>query len=361
MSTPVDSQTAKPAPVTPKMHTGERPLPSLEPARYESSNGLVIYKLPVMAFPGHVTNCYLALADKLTLIDTGSGIPESNKSMLTAFENVRTKFGEKCDLPDVKRVILTHGHIDHFGGLNFVSEKSGAEVGIHLLDMSTIRDFQERLIVSSRNLQVYLSHAGLDEATVKDYVERNKWSKHMFKAQPVDFTFDEEDVVGGTFEIFHAPGHCPGQVVMRCGDVLFTADHVLARTTPNQSPESIIHYNGLGHYFGALKKVRKFEGIRLALGGHEEEMHDLQGRIDGIVAFHETRLARTLEICSEPKSIKQIAAELFPKARDYHIILALFEAGAHVEYLHERGKLVVENIEEVERESNPVLRYQRAD
>jgi hypothetical protein len=39
-------------------------------------------------------------------------------------------------------------------------------------------------------------------------------------------------------------------------------------------------------------------------------------------------------------------------------LLALTEVGAHVEYLYERGALRVLNIDQVERETNPPLRYQ---
>jgi hypothetical protein len=41
-------------------------------------------------------------------------------------------------------------------------------------------------------------------------------------------------------------------------------------------------------------------------------------------------------------------------------LLALEEAGAHVEFLYERGDLAVVNLDEVEREINPPLRFVRA-
>ena len=36
------------------------------------------------------------------------------------------------------------------------------------------------------------------------------------------------------------------------------------------------------------------------------------------------------------------------------------EAGAHVEYLYQRGELVAENVGELESEQDPVVRYVRA-
>lgn len=45
------------------------------------------------------------------------------------------------------------------------------------------------------------------------------------------------------------------------------------------------------------------------------------------------------------------------KQGDYHVLLAFLDAGAHVEYLYERGRLEVANYAEIERASNPVLQY----
>lgn len=325
--------------------------------QYRSSGGTRVYLFPVQAFPGHITNCYLVFDDELTLIDSGSGTRESNDTLVECFRELRDQFGEKVDLADLERVIITHGHIDHFGGLNFLVEKTRARIGIHELDLSTVQNFQERLIVSSRNLQIFLGRAGLNREDVAHHIERNKWSKNVFEATPVDFTFDDGETLNGGYRVYHTPGHCPGQVCLQLDDIMFTADHVLERITPNQSPEFIIRYNGIGHYYDALKKIRDLEGIRIGLGGHEGEIHDVRARVNEIIRFHDARLERTLEICREPKTIDQVAREMFPRARDYHVLLALTEAGAHVEYLHERGRLVLTNIEAVETDFFPVLIY----
>ena len=70
------------------------------------------------------------------------------------------------------------------------------------------------------------------------------------------------------------------------------ADHILARTTPHQSPESITAYTGLGHYLESLQEDRRVEGSALALGGHEEPIEDVYQRIDGIRASHQRKLER---------------------------------------------------------------------
>jgi len=329
-------------------------------ARYETSAGTVVYKLPIEAFPNHVTNCYLILDDAVTLIDAASGWEKSNAELKDIFDTLRSEFGEAVTLADVGRLIFTHGHIDHFGGLNFVVKEANPEVGIHALDASVLKNFDERLIVATKNLQVYLQRAGVSDKNIEKLLALHKWSKGTFHASKVDFTFEEGPIAGTNLYAHHTPGHCPGQCCLQLDDILFTADHVLSHTTPTQSPEFIYRYTGLGHYFESLQKIRNVDDVRLGLGGHEDDMNDVPRRAADIVAFHQRRLEKTLNLCDEPKSIQTISKELFGERKDYHVLLAFLETGAHVEYLYERGQLTVSNIDEIEDAPNPVLLYCKA-
>lgn len=327
--------------------------------RYETAGGTVVYKLPVQAFPNHYTNCYLVMDDAVTLIDTGSSYDESIRTLEQCFVSLKDEFGEKVTLGDLGRVILTHGHIDHFGGVIDVLEKGRPQIGIHALDVSVLKNFKERLIVTSHNLKIYLDRAGVSSEQVASLLSQHKWSKDEFKSAPVDFVIERGPLPDSDFMVYHTPGHCPGQICLRLDDIMFTADHVLSHITPNQAPEFITRYTGVGHYVESLEDMLELDGIRLGLGGHEMEMDDLRGRIRDTIAFHEGRLEKALNICDRPKSIKEISLELFGERQGYHVLLAFLETGAHVEYLHERGQLTVSNFDEVEDEENPVLLYEK--
>ncbi len=327
--------------------------------KYTSSGGTVVYKLPVEAFPNHVTNCFLVMTEPVTLLDTASGWDMANRELVACFAKLGTEFNEKISMKDVDRVIITHGHIDHFGGVNFVIGESAADLWIHELDASVIQHFRERLLYSATNVHHFLQRAGLPRERVDALVQMNKWSKDTFQPRPVDTMFREGPITGG-FEAFHTPGHCPGQVCLKLDDILFTADHVLSHITPNQSPESITRYTGVGHYLDALRKVRNIPGIRLALGAHEDEMPDLAARVDATLAFHDSRLNKTLDILREPKTIADASLDLFGERMNYHILLAMLETGAHLEYLYEHGKLVVANIDDVENDPATVPLYRQA-
>jgi metallo-beta-lactamase class B len=98
-------------------------------------------------------------------------------------ENVK-KVG--FDLKDIKYILLSHGHLDHFGGAARIAEASGARVAALDEDWKMIEDFATR---PGRN-------GGLAPRTPKR-----------------DMVVNEGDTLtlgGTTIKFYHHPGHTPG-------------------------------------------------------------------------------------------------------------------------------------------------------
>jgi glyoxylase-like metal-dependent hydrolase (beta-lactamase superfamily II) len=323
-------------------------------------DGLTIYCLPIQSFPDHYTNVYLVCTgDTVALIDLGSGWGDSNTELVKGLEEIRDRFGEKVTLGDIDLLMLTHGHIDHFGGLAFFRAHSKAKVAIHELDARQIINFEETILVVARDLKLFLKTVGISEHTQQSLMEMYTAGKNALASVPIDFYLREGEPAlgGGAFRIYHTPGHCPGAVCIQAGACLFTGDHILSDISPHQSPETIARYTGLGHYLASLEKIKAVPGLEIAFGGHQSVMEDVYGRIEAIERLHEERLAAILDICREPHSVKEISSRLFSDVSGYTVLLALEETGAHVEYLYQRGRLAIENLKDLERDLNPIIYY----
>ncbi len=331
--------------------------------RFEASTGVRIYRISCEAFPGFIAHAYLLFgAGPLTLVDTGSGYGHSDDQLRAGLAAVRSDHGEAFDLADIQRIIITHGHIDHFGGLARLVKETGARVAIHELDRRILTNYAERVTVATQAFDVFLARSGVGPELQAQMVAMFQYSKRHVVNVPVDITLVDGLELDG-LRFLHTPGHCSGQVCIAVGNVLLSADHVLERITPHQSPESITPYMGLGHYFEALEKLRRWGSFDLTLGGHEGPIEDLPKRIEEIRQSHLRRLDRVLELldlAEGPQTIAQLAQSMFRRARGFDVLLAFEEVGAHVEYLYERGRLAVDNFEDLGRESNPPLRYRRA-
>lgn len=330
-------------------------------ARFETNQNARIYRIPVHLFPELNGFVHIALFDEYcVLFDVGSGFGSSNDQIEAGLEQIRSHYGEKVGWPVITHIVISHGHIDHFGGLQFVRARCQAPVIVHSLDRRVLTNYEERLALVASRLEEYLAEAGLTPDRIEGVMSMYMLNKGLFESQPIDLVCEELGMQLGRMKWMHVPGHCPGQIVAFLDDVLLSADHVLETTSPHQAPESLTLSTGLNHYLESLAKLRPYAArVSLTLGGHEGPVLDLTTRLNEIVAVHRDRLLDILALTNESCTIGEISERLFPDTEGYHQLLALEEAGAHVEFLQQRGFLAVANFAEVERSSGAPVLYER--
>lgn len=329
---------------------------------FTAAGGGRIFRLPLRAFPNLAVYVYLVLVDGMAaLIDTGSGFGKANEDLEAGLVRVAEALGHPFGLSDLTHIFVTHGHIDHFGGLPFIRERSQAKLGIHELDLRNLTNYEERLFIVERRLRSFLLDAGLGADQCEEILNVYRINKALFRSQTVDFTFEAEGMRVGPFEFVHLPGHTAGHVAIRLDDIVFSGDLVIAGISPHQSPERLTLYTGLDHYLRSLEQLRAWGGdARLTLAGHNGLIEDLPARLDEIRAVHAERLQNTLAYMGEAHTIAEVSDHLFGAPGGYEVLLALEETGAHVEYLYQRGLLEIENLAEIEAATGPVgIRYQR--
>ncbi|HSB89607.1 MAG TPA: MBL fold metallo-hydrolase [Anaerolineales bacterium] len=333
------------------------------PERHTTARGGRVYRLPLRLFPGLNGYAHLVIADDIVaLVDVGSGYLDSDADLEAALEAVRRDFGERVGWDSLTHVLLTHGHIDHFGGLGFVRQRTQAPVGVHELDRPTVMFHHERLAVVAQRLRRFLSEAGVDPRRREDLMDLYLVWKNLYESQPVDFTYRAAGMRVGPLELMHVPGHCPGQVVIRLDDILIAGDQVLPHISPHQAPEVLSPYTGLGHYLESLAKLKPLAAaVRVTLGGHGIPMDDLGSRVEAIEALHAERLERVLTFLEAPMTMAELSDRLFPGASGYHALLAIEETGAHVEHLTQTGAVGLANPEALDDESAEPLRYLRRE
>ncbi len=335
------------------------PLPDVR--RFESNSGVRIYRISSEAFPGFIVHVYLLLeAGVPTLVDAGSGFGDANAQITAGLERVRTEFGETVVPADIRRIIITHGHIDHFGGLAFLHEKMPqAEIAIHQLDARILTAFEERVAVAKKGIRQFLQQAGVGGAMLQGFLDVYGYSKKNMHSLPVAHTLADHQQ-WDAMRFIHTPGHCPGQVCIAIGDVLLSADHVLPEISPHQVPESIMPYTGLGHYLDSLHKICEVPGVRLTLGGHQGPIADVYKRVVEIRSSHERKLEKILamiEKSPEPMTVNEVSQQLYLHVKGFHVLLAIEEVAAHVEYLYQHNRLAIANLDQFQGEENPPIRY----
>jgi len=204
-----------------------------------------------------------------------------------------------------------------------------------------------------------LQQAGVGGAMLQGFLDVYGYSKKNMHSLPVAHTLADHQQWDG-MRFIHTPGHCPGQVCIAIGDVLLSADHVLPEISPHQAPESIMPYTGLGHYLDSLHKISEVPGVRLTLGGHQGPIADVYKRVVEIRQSHERKLDKILAIIEkspEPMTINEVSQRLYLHVKGFHVLLAIEEVAAHVEYLYQHNRLAIANLDQFQGEENPPIRY----
>jgi glyoxylase-like metal-dependent hydrolase (beta-lactamase superfamily II) len=330
-------------------------------AYYESAEGAQIARIPLLAFPGLWGYAFLVVVDDpqlgpmRVLIDAGSGFGDCNTHLDEGLKAAAEEFDLPGSYESLTHILVTHGHIDHIGGLNHVRKHSHAPLYIHELDRRVLTSFSERVTVIARRLAEFLVEAGVSEPRRSQILDMYLFVKRLFKPEPVDFTYEAIGMRLGPFEMLHVPGHSAGHVAIRIHDILFSGDLILSDITPHQAPEHLTLSTGLDHYLQSLDHLLEWApDVTLTLGGHRQAVKDLPGRVAEIKAVHQERLQQTLDILRTPHTILEASKILFKEVHGYNVLLALEETGAHVEYLYQRGKLAIVNLDNIEHVSDGI-------
>lgn len=313
-------------------------------AVFESASGARIHRLPLQVFPNFWAYAYVVRQkENIFLIDTGSGTDTSHEDLLNGLEQAH------LSPSDLTHILLTHAHIDHYGGLSKLKPLTSAKTGCHELDVQTVSHHDANLAVMGNRFDSFLMAAGLAKETRDSLLGIYRFTKSLYQSVPVDFAYESQNMQVGPFEMIHLPGHCAGHVAIRLDDTIFCGDMVVEGVTPHLYPETIGAYNGLDHYLESLEKLRVWaDGAQLILNGHNDVITDLPERID---ITHKNILRRMSKIAgalAEPLPIAEICDAVYGKMEGYNLLLAVEKTGAYVEYFYEHGMIEIVNAEEVE-------------
>jgi len=286
-------------------------------------------------------NVYFIDDSPRTLVDAGLKTEASFETLRKGLETIGV------GLNSIERILITHGHLDHYGQAKRLSSLSGAPIYIHSKEYERIHSFNHSL----RFLKSILLRNGTPEALVNEMIHYFESAQIVADSLDEAFFLDDGDSIffkSMLWKTIHCPGHAPGMICFHWPErkLLFTGDHLLKEITPNpvltvNESKPPFRYPSLKDYLTSLKKIEKLD-ISFLLPGHGEEIHDVKDLIQKIFTHHKERMDRVLFSLSEgEKTPFEIAMNLFPGIPPFEVFLAISEAVGHLEILKDQGTIKV--------------------
>lgn len=301
-------------------------------------------------------NCYILRDPEgpgWSAFDTGMNIPRAVEAWEAAVVDLGLSFA------DLRQIVLSHSHPDHFGLAGWLQAKSGGRAPVLLSEREwEIADFiwmnrspdRDELLVNHAR-QCGLAEMHLAFLRSKEGANQEAETARAVRPYPgrVEFLQDGSvvEMGGRRWRALHTPGHADGHLSFYSeeGRLFLAGDQVLPAITPNIGFWPGIEADPLGRYLGSLRQLRPLE-VDLLLPGHGLPMLEagsVGGRINFILEHHAERLDKMQAAVDVhgPSTVLEVTMRYFNLAamKPVDWPFALVETGSHLEYLALNARL----------------------
>ena len=258
--------------------------------------GLWRLRLP-LPWPGvpHCNAWAVAAGDGVVLFDCGLHEPGSLAQLERAMGQCNLR------LEQVRLLVCTHAHSDHYGQAASVIDASGCELWMHPDHAHMRAAVDNPDDVRARRLEVALQ-SGVPVGPLREWSERARARGSGIARlvvpdrELVDGVIVDTDL--GAWSVVETPGHAPSHVCLHEPErrLLISGDHLLGRVSLyfdyGWTPDPV------GEFLASLDRVAALDA-RLCLAGHARTFADVDAHVEANRALVAQRLETVREAVAE--------------------------------------------------------------
>ncbi len=298
-----------------------------------------------LPFPGlDRVNAYLLRDDDGdTLVDCGIYFPDDEHAH--GWDDLVTALQAPDSAPgNVRRLVVTHPHIDHYGMAGRLVEEVGCELWMHAASTDDLELYRDPEGVAAGLRKMFADH-GVEPEVLDELTAYEDWRPFVSAiVEPTTPVRDGDEFAcgGRTWTVIHTPGHSHAHICLfePQSRTLMSGDHLLGSITPHIDFKRGEDEDPLGDFLRSLNKVEELEPA-LVLPGHGRPFEDGAERARAIQRHHDRRLGSILQVIRKaPHTASEITDEIFTgELLNFQRRLALGEALAHLAYLRRNGEI----------------------
>jgi glyoxylase-like metal-dependent hydrolase (beta-lactamase superfamily II) len=234
-------------------------------------------RLP-LPWPGvpHVNAWALSAGDGIVLVDTGI----YEEGALAELERTLAQIGRR--LEDVRLLVCTHAHSDHYGLAGPIVERAGCELWMHPRHQHMTSAMADPERALAQRIEI-ARQSGVPLEPLRRWAEERRRDLKPSIAKAIEPHRElvpgvEVETDHGKWSVHYTPGHAPSHVVLfqPQGRLLLSGDHLLGRVSlyfdHGWTPDPV------GEFLDGLDTVERL-GTRLCLPGHGRPFGDIPAHI----------------------------------------------------------------------------------
>lgn len=249
----------------------------------------------------------------------------------------------------VRRVIVTHYHPDHAGNAGWLCRRFGVELWMtqaEYLTAHAVRDLAAGYSVDA-TLALFRANGVAGERHAAMSTRGNQYASQVAELpRTYRRMMEGERIATGArnWRVILGYGHAPEHASLYCEQTrtLISGDMLLPRISTNVSVWSIEpRGNPLRQFLDSIAHYRELPADTLVLPSHGLPFRGAHARVAQLEAHHAERLAELEAACATgPRSASELLEVLFTRKLDVHqMFFAMGETVAHLNYLHEAGRV----------------------
>lgn len=282
--------------------------------------------------------------DGYTLVDSGWNAPEAYGALMAQLHALGVP------LKELRRVVFTHVHPDHYGLAGRLKGDCDAELMLGAPERGFINSRYRQPEGLLERMGEWLRSHGVPEETMPDMRGSSMAVRgFVVAADPDTLLHGGERLKVGAheWEVIWTPGHSPGHMCFYDAKrrIMITGDHVLPTISPNVSLHPEQPGNPLHDYILSLRRLKNYD-VELALPAHEFDFPDLHARIDELEGHHQERMDEMIAgFHGAPATAYEIAGHVkwvtgpFESFSAWTQRAAIGETLSHLEYMVMEGIL----------------------
>lgn len=306
------------------------------------AHGIIRVKVPV-PFPLQWVNSYI-LQDGAgyIIIDPGLHTDRAKQAWQAVFDQL------KVQPQQIRQVMLTHHHPDHYGLAGWMQEISGCDVFMSRAGHElTQRMWGEQESMTEELCALFASH-GLPPDKLEQMRQHMRDFIPLVSPQPeVKYIEEGETWTAGEllFRNVTVSGHAFRHLcfIEEKHQLMFCGDHILPRITPNISYLPNEDPDPLHSFLSGLDTLSAYE-MGQVYPGHRDPFDHIQRRAADLRQHHEQRLHEVTRLLAQPLSAYELCQCMFGTRLTIHQLrFAMSETLAHLIYLARRAYVSVQD------------------